>query len=130
MSKPSMRHIAGELGISLDEFHHIIQDSKICQICDFDEPRVCAGLTPHRISSFIPGPLEKAERDDYRDKVKEAVQRLSKRERLVITLYYNEELNLKNIGEILGVSESRVSQIHSAAVERLHTRMGDRLSAD
>jgi len=119
--------IAKELGITLDEFHDIICDAKVCQICNFDEPKVSSGLTRQRVTSFIPGPLENAERDDYQTQVRSAVDKLSERERLVISLYYNEELNLKNIGEILGVSESRVSQIHSSAVNHLYTRIGDKL---
>ena len=50
---------------------------------------------------------------------------LPEREKLVLSLYYNEELNLKEIGAVLGVSESRVSQIHSQAAMRLRARLSD-----
>jgi len=55
----------------------------------------------------------------------EAIANLPERERLVLALYYDEELNLKEIGEVLGVSESRVSQLHSQCAARLRSRLGE-----
>ena len=60
--------------------------------------------------------------------ISEAVASLPERERLVMALYYDEELNLREIGAVMGVSESRVSQIHSQAVIRLQARMANRLT--
>jgi RNA polymerase sigma factor for flagellar operon FliA len=57
--------------------------------------------------------------------VVEQIDALPERERLVLSLYYEEELNLKEIGEVIGVSESRVSQIHSQAMARLRSRLND-----
>ena len=54
-----------------------------------------------------------------------AIDALPDREKLVLALYYDEELNLKEIGEVIGVSESRVSQIHSQAAMRLRSRLSD-----
>jgi RNA polymerase sigma factor for flagellar operon FliA len=54
-----------------------------------------------------------------------AIDNLPPREKLVLALYYDEELNLKEIGEVIGVSESRVSQIHSQAAMRLRSRLAD-----
>jgi RNA polymerase sigma factor FliA len=61
----------------------------------------------------------------FRSQLAEAIDTLPEREKLVLALYYDEELNLKEIGEILGVSESRVSQIHSQAALRLRARLQD-----
>ena len=55
----------------------------------------------------------------------DAIANLPERERLVLALYYDEELNLKEIGEVLGVSESRVSQLHSQCAARLRGRLGE-----
>ncbi|MFO6132311.1 sigma-70 family RNA polymerase sigma factor, partial [Pseudomonas aeruginosa] len=59
----------------------------------------------------------------------DAIAKLPERERLVLALYYDEELNLKEIGEVLGVSESRVSQLHSQCAARLRARLADWRSA-
>jgi len=61
----------------------------------------------------------------FKDNLAQAISTLPERERLVLALYYQEELNLKEIGSVLGVSESRVSQIHSQAALRLRTRLAD-----
>ena len=76
------------------------------------------------------GPLEGLEDDDFRDGLAEAINNLPERERLVISLYYDEELNLREIGEVLGVSESRVCQIHSQATCRLRSRLREWRAAD
>jgi len=73
-----------------------------------------------------PGILDGLQREDVRRVVAEAIAGLPERERLVMALYYDEELNLREIGAVMGVSESRVSQIHSQAVIRLQARMAAR----
>ena len=60
-----------------------------------------------------------------RQHLAKAIDGLPEREKLVLALYYDEELNLKEIGEVIGVSESRVSQIHSQAAMRLRARLSD-----
>ena len=61
----------------------------------------------------------------FRESLIEAIDNLPEREKLIMGLYYEQELNLKEIGEVLGVSESRVCQLHSQAVARLRSRMRD-----
>ena len=58
-----------------------------------------------------------------RETLADAISRLPEREKIVITLYYYEELTLREIGEVLGVTESRVSQLHTKAVLRLKSRL-------
>jgi len=67
--------------------------------------------------------LDGLQKEDFKRGLAEAVASLPERERLVMALYYDEELNLREIGSVLGVSESRVCQIHSQAVIRLQTRI-------
>ncbi|WP_459592077.1 sigma-70 family RNA polymerase sigma factor, partial [Enterobacter asburiae] len=62
--------------------------------------------------------------DFLRQRVMEAIEALPEREKLVLTLYYQEELNLKEIGAVLEVGESRVSQLLSQAIKRLRTKLG------
>ena len=63
------------------------------------------------------------QREGLKKALTEAITQLPERERMVLALYYNEELNLKEIGLVLGVSESRISQIHSQAAARLKARL-------
>jgi RNA polymerase sigma factor for flagellar operon FliA len=73
----------------------------------------------------LPGPCDGFQRDTFKAHLSHAIDGLPDREKLVLALYYDEELNLKEIGEVIGVSESRVSQIHSQAAMRLKARLSD-----
>ena len=74
-------------------------------------------------SDPLPGPLEKIQTTDFKKRLAECIAGLQPKESLVLTLYYTEELNLKEIGEVLGVSESRISQIHSQAMLKLQSKI-------
>lgn len=116
--------IAEALGVSLDKYHTILKDAANGHIFAFDELGVTEDyLTDTNSSSNEPYAGLKDEK--FRISLKEAIETLPEREKLVLALYYDEELNLKEIGEVLGVSESRVSQIHSQAMVRLKSRMND-----
>ena len=73
----------------------------------------------------ICGPLESLVGEEFRHSLARAVASLPEREKLVMSLYYDQELNLREIGELLGVTESRVCQIHGQAVLRLRARLRD-----
>lgn len=80
--------------------------------------------------SYLPGspqdePLFQCLKGELRQRLMDAIETLPQKERLVLTLYYHEELTMKEIGATLGVVESRISQIHSAAVLRLRASMAD-----
>ena len=75
------------------------------------------------MASDSPEPGGQLELDGFRGALATAIDGLPEREKLVLSLYYAEELNLKEIGEVLGVTESRVSQIHSQAAARLRVRL-------
>jgi RNA polymerase sigma factor for flagellar operon FliA len=70
-----------------------------------------------------PDPALVMDQTDLKDRVADAISRLPEREKLVVTLYYYEELTLREIGEVLGVTESRVSQLHTKAILRLKARL-------
>ena len=75
-------------------------------------------------------PLHQLESDRFREGIIRAIEGLPEREQLVLSLYYEEELNLREIGSLLGVSESRVCQIHGQALIRLRARLQDWTESD
>ncbi len=115
--------IAAALEIDLDEYNRILQDCSGHKILSFEE----IGLGEESIVENLPNPqtsvLENVQKDDLSNIVADAITELPKRERMVMALYYDEELNLREIGAVIGVSESRVCQIHSQAVIRLQSRL-------
>lgn len=124
--------VAEELGISMDEYSAILQDSTCSRLFSYEETfgEEDSNIDASESSSAFSSPLEGIQRDALKHSLVQAIASLPERERLVLALYYDEELNLKEIGLVLGVSESRVSQIHSQAASRLRTRMADWRSHD
>jgi RNA polymerase sigma factor for flagellar operon FliA len=114
--------IAQALKISLDEYHQLLQDASGHRVFSFDELEA-DGYGAGCLADRDKGPLEGLQREDFKKGLAEAIAGLPERERLVMSLYYDEELNLREIGAVIGVSESRVCQIHSQAVIRLQSRM-------
>src|SRR5471032_2616927 len=101
--------VAAELQLSLDD---LLQDGEHEGL---HEDGASPGLEPSR----------DLEDERFQAALADAIANLPERERLVLALYYDEELNLKEIGEVLGVSESRVSQLHSQCAARLRGRLGE-----
>lgn len=112
--------VAEAMGIALEEYHRIVQDAAACHIGSLDEAAGATDVADHSID-----PRQEAEQDALRKATATAIANLPERERLVMALYYDEELNLKEIGAVLGVSESRACQIHGQALVRLRARMRD-----
>lgn len=116
--------IAEAAGLSMEEYHRVMRDAVSCRLFSLDE------LRPDQDE---PGPagdpedetLGRVESGDFRRSLAATVDGLPEKERLVMSLYYEQELNLREIGEVLGVSESRVCQIHGQALTRTRARMSD-----
>lgn len=115
--------VAENLGMSLTEYHQIIQDSNTTKIFAFDDLGMTDEMLDCPAHNPIASPLEGLQRDDFKEKLGYEIAKLPDREKLVLALYYDEELNLREVGEVLGVSESRISQIHSQAMVRLKARL-------
>nr|WP_255606200.1 RNA polymerase sigma factor FliA [Thalassolituus sp. ST750PaO-4] len=120
--------VAGFLGISQDEYHAILKDSAGCRLFSFEEVVEKSESGFDVFEEESPNPLDGIERESFQRQLADAIRHLPEREQLVLALYYDEELNLKEIGAVLGVSESRVSQLHSQAAHRLRARLGGWLS--
>ena len=116
------QEVAEELGISLDEYHSSLSDANSGRLFSLDELNESGDL-PIEETEASDNPLDGITSDAFRRSLAEAIGELPEREKLVLSLYYQEELNLKEIGAVLGVSESRVSQIHSQAALRLKGRL-------
>ena len=113
--------IAERLGLSIDEYHRILADSASSRLFSLDETLDEPALNRPPPASSNATPDEELFESQFRDSLAAAIDSLPERERLVLSLYYERELNLKEIGEVLEVSESRVCQIHGQAVMRLRS---------
>lgn len=124
------QEIAKGLDVSLEEYHRLLQEASGHRVFSYEELDVESHGGADSLSTGVQGPLEGLQSEDFKRSLAEAIAGLPERERLVMTLYYDEELNLREIGAILGVSESRVCQIHSQAVIRLQSRMNHWVNAE
>lgn len=116
--------VAAEMGISLAEFHELAERARAVSVVSYEDLGSGAGEDKRDFLACVAdpdaiNPEEFSSRCNERDMMMKAIQKLPKRQRVVLLLYYFEDLNLKEIGSILGVTESRISQIHSAAVAQL-----------
>ena len=126
--------VAQAMDISLEEYRDMARNSMSARLCSFDEVIGVAnadggtdeGLTRSALyADTADGPEQLIASDDQRLQVADAIKSLPERDQLLLSLYYQEELNLKEIGLVLGVSESRVSQLHSQATLKLRSKLLD-----
>jgi RNA polymerase sigma factor for flagellar operon FliA len=134
---PSDEETAAELGVDLDEFQDIINQISCASIVALDEFWDSSGPGQDKVNLIdtiedtdAPDPSRAYRIQVIRETLASAIERLPERERIVIGLYYYEGLTLKEIGEVLGVTESRVSQLHTKAVLRLRGRIKEDLDLD
>jgi len=120
--------VAKVMGLELNEYHKILQDATGCRIFSYEDPGTLGEENFAQQARQPNQPLENLQKSDFKVGLADAIKGLPERERLVMALYYDEELNLREIGDILGVSESRVCQIHGQALIRLRARMSDWLA--
>lgn len=123
---PSEQEIAKEMELSLSEYQLLLGDLKGLEIGSLNMER--SEDSGDEELAYIPGspeddPLFRCLKGEMKQRLADAIDELPEKERMVLTLYYYEELTMKEIGLTLGVVESRVSQIHSSAVLRLRTAL-------
>lgn len=117
--------VAGALGVTLDEYHRILSDTLSSRMFSFEQVVEDGQESAYPVAEPGAGPESELVDERFRAALAETIGGMPEREKLVLALYYDEELNLKEIGEVLGVSESRVCQIHGHAIVRLRERMRD-----
>jgi RNA polymerase sigma factor for flagellar operon FliA len=127
---PTDQELAAELEISSSELQENLLTISHSSLAALDELWNVSDSSGDQVSLLdtledpgAPDPARALDLGDLKDRMAEAIARLPEREKLVIGLYYYENLTLREIGEVLGVTESRVSQLHTKAVLRLRSRM-------
>lgn len=125
---PAENEVAAEMGVDLEEYQQLLGDLKGLEIGTLHMER--NEDSGEEELAYVPGrpdedPLFRCLRGELEERLTEAISRLPERERLVMTLYYFEELTMREIGLALGVVESRVSQVHASAVIHLRAALKD-----
>ncbi len=115
--------VAQELEIDLDSYYTFLKDTAGSRLQSLDEIVEREDSNEEPIDTARATPAQSIQEATLKEAVIAEIGNLPEREKLVLSLYYDDELNLKEIGEVLGVSESRVSQIHSQAMLRLRSRL-------
>jgi RNA polymerase sigma factor for flagellar operon FliA len=113
------------LQITRKEYHKTLQNISSHKVISWDDLGVDEEAVRNTLVEHKPGLQEELEHRNFRDKLSEAIASLPERERMIVSLYYDSELNLREIGNVLNVSESRISQLLSQAHIRLRSRMQD-----
>jgi RNA polymerase sigma factor for flagellar operon FliA len=121
---PESREVAEELGITITEYNKLLADTSAGPLFSLDdESEHSARREPE--ARFEVDPRVNLESEEFQESIAECITRLPEREATVLALYYQEELHLREIGEVLGVTESRVCQIHRQALARLRAQLTD-----
>lgn len=115
------QEIAEKLGITLSEYNQISEDATRCQVLSMDAH--AEDEDPMECVDDAGGPLDHLQKSEFQKLLAKSITDLPEREKMVLSLYYNDEMNLREIGATLNISESRVCQIHGQALLRLKSRM-------
>lgn len=123
---PTEQQIAGKLGIGLDDYQGMLADMRGHQLVHYDDFENEDGESiAFNLADNRPTPFQVLQDEAMRVTLVNSIGELPEREKMVMAMYYQEDLNLKEIGAVLGVTESRVSQLHSQAIMRLRGKMRD-----
>jgi len=131
---PTDEEMASELNVTVEDFQEALLQISNSTIVALDELWSVSDSTGDAISLLdtlpdrgAPDPEQLMDQSELRDRIADAIAALPEREKLVVALYYYENLTLREIGEVLGVTESRVSQLHTKAVLRLRSKLAGEL---
>jgi RNA polymerase sigma factor for flagellar operon FliA len=129
---PTESEVAGELGITLDELHTIFSQVSFVNVIALDELLNVGGERGDKLSlvdtledTRAEDPVEVFETEETKYLLSRAINTLPEREKIVVTLYYYEGLTLAEIGQVLGVTESRICQMHTKAVLQLRAKLAE-----
>lgn len=124
--------IAKALNCDMEEFHDLLNQVRPVSLLSIDDSQTFSNVDKKSILNILEGcrlnnPFNQLNVKSVKDIVTQAIEELPERQRLVLSLYYYEDLNLKEIGKVLRVTESRVSQLHAQAVSRLRNKLAQTL---
>jgi RNA polymerase sigma factor FliA len=125
---PNEREVAIGLEISLEEYHSLVNQVKPVSVLSVDDQSSYANFDKKSIINILDGsklnnPLVQLNVKKVQKMIAKCIEGLPERQRLVLSLYYYEDLNLKEIGKVLRVTESRISQLHAQAVAKLKNKL-------
>lgn len=122
---PTETELAKELSVSLPDYQQMLQDARGYQLLFYEDLQDSdeSDFFERHVAAENGDPLRALEDEGFRAVLIQAIQSLPEREKQMMGMYYEQELNLREIGEVLGVSESRVCQLHSQAVARLRAKL-------
>lgn len=125
---PTEEEVAKELDISMDEYHSLVNQVKPVSILSVDEQATYNNVDKKSLLNILDAsrannPFVQLNVKKVKKTIAKCIESLPERQRLVLSLYYYEDLNLKEIGKILRVTESRISQLHAQAVNKLKQKL-------
>lgn len=121
--------VAESMGIGLDDYRQIQADAVQCQMLSLDMPQDGEEPEAWQVQDLAAlTPAEHLQNREFHKALAEAIRTLPEREQLVLSLYYRDELNLREVGEVMSVTESRVCQIHGQALIHLRARLAEWVS--
>ncbi|HQN64439.1 MAG TPA: RNA polymerase sigma factor FliA [Methylophilus sp.] len=125
--QPSESEVAKHLGLSLEDYYEMLEDCGGHQLVYYEDFHDGENSNEHFLDRFVKDdsgdPIRGLLEGDFREALVDAIDSLPEREKILMGLYYEQELNLKEIGAVMNVSESRVCQLHSQAVARLRAAL-------
>jgi len=131
---PTEEEVSAKLNMPMEEFHDLVNQVRPVSLLSIDDQPTFSDSDKKSIANLLEGaksgnPFNQLNLKVVKDLVAKAIEELPERQRLVLSLYYFEDLNLKEIGQVLQVTESRVSQLHAQAVIRLRAKLTVTLDA-
>ncbi len=131
---PTEEEVSSRLNMPMTEFHDLVNQVRPVSLLSIDDQPTFSDSDKKSIANLLEGaksnsPFNQLNVKVVKDVVAKAIEELPERQRLVLSLYYFEDLNLKEIGQVLRVTESRVSQLHAQAVTRLRAKLAATIAA-
>ncbi len=122
---PTDEEVAESIGMEINEFHKIISQSHSFSVLSYEELLTDSFSGIKEPVSTIKIPEQTIQENELKNVIAASIDRLSEKERIIISLYYYEELKLKEIAAVLGITPSRVSQLHAKALMKMRNMVGD-----